>query len=154
MWDRRNVLRLPIRRTTFPLFAGYYDMRYIKITIILLGFASCTESPSIPPTPAGFIACTGHIHYIFLSISPDRAIWYAFWQESADSSQATLIVATDANDVSTINLRRNDTVPTTNGDTLTWEDGSFSASVQASSDSVIVGTHGVDDGTAYYLRKQ
>jgi hypothetical protein len=119
-------------------------MRYTILTIILLGFVSCTESPSIPPTPAGFIACAGYIHYTGFDLSPDQAIWYAFWQESADSSQATLIVATDANNVSTINLER---------DSLSWYYG-LTASVQVSSDSVIVGTHGVDAGTMYYLRKQ
>jgi hypothetical protein len=129
-------------------------MRYTILTIILLGFVSCTESPSIPPTPAGFIACTGHIQYTAIGFANDSAIWYAFWQESADSSQATLIVATDANNVSTINLKRDDTASLIAGDTILWEDGFFSASVQASTDSVIVGTHGVDDGTMYYLRKQ
>ncbi len=129
-------------------------MRYAILAVILLGFVSCTESPSIPPTPAGFISYVGHIQYTAIGFSSSQTIWYAFWQESADSSQATLIVATDANDAYTINLRRDDTVPTTNGDTLSWEDGSFSATVQASSDSVIVGRHGVDDQTVYYLRKQ
>ncbi len=126
--------------------------------IALFGVAAChspNEFPPVPPTPAGFIACIGHGN----SYSDAGALgnnnyplWYAFWHETADSTRATLIVGIAPNNIDTIYLGQ-DTSQTwhyVENDTIvpySW------AYVYATSDSVIEGTHGVDAGTFYYLKK-
>ena len=132
----------------------------IGIGIALLGVASCHSSPSgpnlppVPPTPPGFIACTGHGN----SYSDAGALgnnnyplWYAFWQESPDCSQATLIVGIDPNTIDSVYLVRDSIgwgYPS--GDTVLWYPRPY---VYVTTDSVIEGTHGVDAGTFYYLKK-
>lgn len=125
--------------------------------VILIGIASCHNSPSgpnlppEPPVPQGYINCTGHLHSYAIPGNYDRDVWYAFWNETPDSSRATLIVGIDANETDSVFLAHdsvgwgylaNDTI--IHSPRLT---------VDITADSVIEGSWGIDAGSYFYLKK-
>jgi len=133
-------------------------MRHRKlciITLMLLGITACrtsTSAPDPPPRPQGYISYTGHRHYYCVSLSShDEEVWYAYWNESHDSLNATLLVGISSGDTDHIYLRH---------DISGWRFASNDsrsnypvAFVYSTTDSVIVGWHGIDCGTYYYLKK-
>ncbi|MFI5264283.1 MAG: hypothetical protein ACHQM6_07195, partial [Candidatus Kapaibacterium sp.] len=120
--------------------------------------------PNPPAKPAGAISCVGHRQsYCVPIFSKDDPTWYAYWSETSDSTHAALrigITSVDTNSIYLIyaKLKWGDTTlqqwwqyngvdSTVSDSTVAWE------YVTNSKDSIIIGNHGVDCGTFYYLKK-
>ncbi len=114
---------------------------------------SGTNLPSPPPTPAGYINCVGHLHHYVNVSAWDYPTWYAFWSEAQDSSSATLIVGINPSEIDSFYLTRDTSSYTgwidTNSSTYSYGP----VQVYVTSDSVIVGSYGIDAGSYYYLKK-
>ena len=131
-----------------------------KAAILAIAVYSCKSTtgpnfPPAPPTPQGFIACVGHVHSYSdagLLDNSNKNIWYAFWNETPDSTRATLIVGINPNEIDSIFLLR-DTSFFSEWKFLTWDSTYAWASLYVTSDSVTEGSFGVDAGTYYYLKK-
>jgi hypothetical protein len=126
--------------------------------VVLLCMISCHSSPSAPifpmPQPSGFIACAGHVFSFCNVAGADSDVAYAYWFEAPDSSRATLFVGIDASDTYSIYLAHDTTSPSgwvyvVNGsmDPQDW------AQVTITNDSIIEGSHSIDCGQYFYLKK-
>jgi len=137
---------------------------------MLLSIAACHSStsgpnptqlppPPPPPTPAGYIACTGNYYTYCNVIGNNYPTWYAFWDETADSSSASLRVGSiNPSFVDSIFLVRDSIgwafAPNDRrfGDTLLWYH--VRPHVFVTSDSVKLGwMEGIDCGSGYRLKK-
>jgi len=133
----------------------------IGLGIVLICIASCRTAtgpnfPPPPPTPAGYIACAGHVNSYCVPIYSDNyPTWYAFWKEAPDSSNAVLLYSTDPSRQDSLFLIHDTSVFSG------WKyrynppvDTSYSwARVVVTKDSVIEGSFGVDCGSYIYLKK-
>jgi hypothetical protein len=134
-------------------------------TILIAAGCRSATSPALPdppPKPAGAIACVGHRNsYCVPMSSIDNPTWYAYWSVSADFSHAVLRVGIMVSDQDSIflvhtNPKRANTdstdwwqyMPNTNDSIVGWQ------YLHVTSDSLITGSHGVDCGKFYYLKKQ
>jgi len=131
---------------------------------LLLSIASCHSSTSgpeslpaatpRPPTPAGFISCVGHAHaYADANTIPNDTVWYAFWQESPDSSHATLIVGIDPMRIDTLHIYRDSSFTGWSAAVNSVNQEYVWISLYVTPDSVIANAFGVDAGVYYYLKK-
>lgn len=127
--------------------------------------ASSPSSPTIPPQkPANAFTCEGHRNRYCVPFSNiNDSVWYAYWSETPDSTHAELLVGIgpkDQTDIQLVQGFRNPNPSFTDttifgwwrysGNDMSVTDWEF---VQVSQDSVIIGSHGVDCGEYYYLKK-
>ena len=125
--------------------------------LMLLSIASCrtTTGPNSPATPAGYIACFGHIHsYCVPMWQRDTSTAYAYWKEAPDSSYAVLLYAIDPAIPDSLFLIHDTSFFGGWKYHYSPADTSYSrASVVVTNDSVIEGSFGVDCGSYIYLKK-
>jgi hypothetical protein len=135
------------------------------IVLAFLSFAACRSSndPGVPPpAPNNAVSYFGHREKYYVPMfSQDDPTWYAYWSETLDGSHAILRAGISESDQDSIflvhtNPQRANTdstdwwryAPNTKDSIIDWQ------YVRITSDSIISGSHGVDCGTFYYLKKQ